>query len=236
MKSIINGKYIYAAAFVLVLILLGVVIMVMRLGIAYKGGLASFTNEKGIEEINSVKKKKILSIIIKKDGESECMKVTPDGVVRIYKTCSDDLESAARLQDPKNILKLFRVLSDSDLEKLRERGSGDFYEITIQTDEGTEIIYVTDDDDDGIVPIIEDIKGDLPSPTPAPSTQASPSPLASPSPVPSPSPGFSPLPSATPQASASSQATFSCEFDENGNKRPLNVSNIICSTEPSPAP
>lgn len=239
MKRIFKGRFIYLLAIIFVLIIAGLIILAVRFGSAYKGGLANFSNQTSTEEVKSLKKKKILNITVKKSGEAACMQVTPDGIVRIFTTCNDDLEIAARPQDPKNILKLFKILSESDLDKLREPGSGEYYQLIIQTDEGTETIYIPVSSSGGseIIQTIVNIKGDIPSPVASPSGSQAPGHSSSPQlqPTPSPSSYFA-TPSPSSGTQASSQIGFSCEFDEFGNKRPLNVSNIICSSEPSPLP
>src|SRR3989344_8837826 len=104
---------IYIAAFLLILVIGSTVVVVMRLGVAYKGGLSSLTGQKLPEEVSLKKKKNIKKITVQKEGSTDCMEVTPDGIVKIYTTCGQNLDSANRLTDTKNILKLFKLISES---------------------------------------------------------------------------------------------------------------------------
>ncbi len=238
MRSFFKGKMIYLLGAVFIVTLVGIIIYTILFGNAYKEGLDSFTNQNSSQEITSDKKKKIMRVTIKKEGETQCIKVTPDGIVRIYATCDEDLESVTRPSDPKNILNLLKILTEADLKKFQGGMTGNYYILTIETDTGTETIYVssTSDIGDDIIQTIEDIKEDLSSPIPRVSAEASPFSSANPLFTPPASPLFSPLPSVLPSGEGSSQQVFSCEFDAQGNRKPFNISNIICSTEPTPVP
>lgn len=240
MRKLLEGNSFIFTAGILVAIVGVTALVILGLGRAYKGGLDRFTNTQTPEEIILTKTKKIKSISIRKQNQSGCIHVTPDGIVRVYETCDETLDEAHRLNDPRNILKLFKLVQEGKLSTYQQ-GDGEVYVITVETDEGTQQYYIvvnegTPGGSGEIIDTVEDIEEDIPNPSPSngSSTSASTVPGSSTVLTPSPSlpPGSSPLPSPSP-----SIPPFECDFsDSRTGPKPYNVSNIICSTEPSSPP
>lgn len=226
----------YILGGILVIVFISSVVVILEVGKRYKGGLSQFMNEQTSQRVHSIKKKQIRKITIKKRGESDCFSVTPDGVVRRFAECDDNLTDADRITNTKNILKLFKILSEIDLTKYKEKRDG-AYELVIETEDGLETIYIDIGEDTGeIIEIIEDIEEEIPASSPEPSIFESPSSSGQVSPSPFASGGYYATPTPTPSGGFG-QTSFTCEFtDAQGNRKPYNVSNIICSTEPSPIP
>lgn len=240
MNKMLVSRTVVIAAIAFVIIIVVITIVTINLGRAYKGGLASFINQNTTNEVKLKEKKEVKRITIKKRGQKTCMQVTPDGIVRIFNTCGGDLTDATRLPDPKHILELFKIVTETDLSKLPTTGKGEVYTLTIETDHGTETVFVVLNSGSPtggqIGQIIQSVTGDLPQPAPS-TTVFIPTPTAGGSiiPVASIFPGSSPGVQVTP--SANPAQTFSCGFsDVPGKKKPMNVSNVICSTQPSPIP
>jgi hypothetical protein len=182
------------------------------------------------------------------EDEHGCMEVTPDGVVRTFATCGGELVDANRIADPKFLLKLLDAVSVMDTTPYRVRPkTGVVITLHIQTDTENITVYLPASspspsyDPGTIEGLIHLVQGDLPQPTQTP-VPGGPSvtPTATTIPIsgtPSPTPTLAPwiTPTVTPEAS--NLTPFTCGFseDESG-KKPLNVSNYICSTQPSPAP
>src|SRR3989344_9094467 len=135
MKKLLQGKYVWITLGALILILIGIGVFIYGFGTAYRRGLATLIQPP--PEALTLKKKKVVSrITVKKSGESGCIEMTPDGIVRVYENCEGELESAYRLVDPKNILKLFKLVSERNLATSPKPGQV-VYELTLETDEGT---------------------------------------------------------------------------------------------------
>lgn len=240
-------KPIYILGIVLILIILVILVVVIRFGKAYQLGLAQFTPLTPQEVIKLKKTKNIRKITITKEDEESCLEVTPDGVVRIYTICNQELSQAVRLANPKNILKLFQAVVE---ERFASCEGQWMYELMIESEAGSERVCVATDisgggeggggggGGGGISGIIDEIIGDVPG-------TVSPSPGAG---VPSPTPGSSLLPSpassgqafASPSPSpptSTSPQPFVCNFSETGGSgKPYRVSNVVCTSEPSTAP
>lgn len=235
MKEWWEGKIIYIGLLAFALTVLITIYIIIQVGGAYKGGLSNFSNQQKPQELTLKKKKDIKRIIVRKHGEVSCMEVTPDGVIRQYNVCGGELTGAQRLNDSKNIVGLFKLVSESDLATLKRTG-GEYYELTIETDTGTQIVYVSAGSGSGgdIVQTIELVQGDVSGASPTPSDVSVPS--NSISIISSPSPGDMIIvnPSPTPEPSAAIQQSFECDFIKDETKKPWNVSNFICSTQPSP--
>lgn len=237
MKKLLRGKYIWITLGAFTLLLIGIGVFIYGFGTAYRRGLATLTQP--LPEALTLKKKKIVSrITVKKSGESGCIEVTPDGIVRVYENCEGELTSAHRLIDPKNILKLFKLVSERDLEKSKKSGDN-VYELILDTESGKEVVYVIIDGGDGeIIQAIENIKGDVPGPVATPAISPAPqTPVATPPAGSSPQIVSSPQPSATPPTGGQTTIPFVCDFSETSDsKKPYRVSNVVCTTEPSPVP
>ena len=236
MKDWWKWKIIYLGLMVFALIVLITIYLIIKLGGAYRGGISLYSSNQATSQTLILKKKKdIKRITIRKQGEVGCMEVTPDGIVRQYSVCGSDLTDVQRLNDSKNIVQLFKLVSENELIGQRNTG-GQLYELTIQTDTGTQVVYYSVNGASGasteIVQTIQLIQGDLSSPSPSSSSALLPT--STPHAAASSSPGDTIViyPSPTPAVSVTSQLPFTCDFIESGvKKKPFNVSNIICSTE-----
>jgi hypothetical protein len=228
--------------FALLLVLTFVVII--RIGKSYEWGLLGFTKEQPPDEISLVKKKQLKKITIRRGDEAGCMEVTPDGAVRIYSTCGTDLERAHRPTDPKNVLKLFKLVSERDIATVGDTTApGTLYVLTIESDEGIETVYIVVLEDtpqsiQDIIEIIEEIEADVPFPsvTPLGSTPAPTSPASS---TGTPVPSVTLIPTAGPTPTPTGPAVdlgFLCDFFETTGPKPYNISNFVCSTGPTPYP
>ncbi len=220
------------------------IIMLLILGVAfgglYKRKLSDIVGQPQISELTSIEVKKIKKVTFQKRNTSSCIEVIPDGIVRIYTVCGEELDSAYRLDQNRNINKLFKTLQEKDFKSKRFSDTDEVYQVTLETETGTEIFYIvigSDDEGEELLEIIEDIQEDIPRPSPSwkgPSTSGDGS---SPFPSTAPSVGQNPSASPSPTPTSGPVLTFTCEFTESGgSKRPYNVSNVICTSEPSPAP
>lgn len=240
MNKVFNNKFILLSGGVLLLVLLITVVVVFGIGKAYKGGLTNILNQPPPPESASIKKKEIKRITIKKNGEAGCLELTPDGVVRVYSVCGEELDQASRLTDPKNILKLFNLLSERELSKALKKGKV-VYQLVVETDSGSEIYYVTSEGDNGedeIIKTVEQIQGDIPHNSPSPHTNpATPPPGSSSYPTTTPFASGVVIPSASPGTGGQLTFPFVCDFsDSGGTHKPYRVSGVVCTTEPSPVP
>src|SRR3989344_7503164 len=236
-----KGMPIYVTAAIFVGVLVLVILVVFALGKVYQGGLSRLNGESTPNEYGIKKKKQIRKITLQKGDEAGCFEIMPDGVVRVYAECGGELTNAARYQDPKRILQLFEMVSAKDLTKYRNSGPGQIYTLTIESDEGTEVITIVINDQNSdeinqVIDTIDTILEDFPDPTPQPSGVA-PQPsapiLPGQSPAPSPSlSGSSPLPSGSGTGGVE-LTPFSCNFTENfASSKPYRVSNTVCTDEP----
>ncbi len=230
------------AGVLFVLVVAATSLTIFGIGNAYKKGIANFVNQKEPEKLTLFKKKTVKKITIKNSAERGCIEVTPDGAVRVYSVCGQTLTGAERLADPKHILKLFKLVTEEDLGAYTQKSAGTLYQVAIETDSGTQTVYLVLSESGGvaqtIIRTIQTIINDLPKPTPIVGL----SPTSVPTPIggsltraPT---GTSFLPTATPTIAPSSEVqTFTCGFSESGDKKkPYNISNIVCSTEPTPIP
>lgn len=239
MKQMTQNQWVYIGGGVLVAIIVGATVLVLGIGKAYQKGLINYETETS-QEMTTREKKTIKKITVQKTGEDNCIEITPDGIVRTYSVCNERLSDANRLTDLKNIFKLFKLVSEKDLSSYKNK-IDKAYKITIETDKGTETYYLIDDGSNNVGSEILDTVDDVIKDTPHPNPSSSVSPFSSSSwisnPFPSASSGnnnSSPQPSS--DGTSQPGETFSCGFTESGNKKPIAVSNVICSTEPSPIP
>jgi hypothetical protein len=241
MQKFIKDRLVLIVGIIFVLVLTIIIVVIFKFGLAYKGGLENLSDSsQNKNEFELSKKKPVKKITFKNQDDGGCIEVTPEGIVRVYIDCNKELGSAARLNDPSNILKLIKLVSETDWEKYKKKISGGYYEIDIETESGITTIYLPDGgsgNTDEIEKIIDDIKKDIPNESPLPTNiPASLSPYVSswPSILPS---GETIFMSPGPSPSGIIINPFICPFAESGGKKkPVNVSNIICSNDPSPAP
>jgi hypothetical protein len=229
---------------IIIVILVLIIIAFILFLISKTQGLSSSpidTNSILNEPIYFKDTKRLRKIIVQDEETGECLEISNDGVVKRYETCEGKLMDSTRLFDPKRIIQLFEYASRIDPSKYRSKPEGSSIRLILYTDSGTEIVYVpVTDDEESISEIIDLIVGDLPQPTPTEyvipgtPTPTLPGTTIIPTSVPTATlyPGITPTPGPTGQ-----QQPFTCGFfDDPYEQRPYNVTNAICSTEPSPAP
>lgn len=242
MQKLLKNRFFLIAGSIFISILVITAFLIFKFGRGYGEGLENILDDnQNNRQIQLTKKKPIKKIVFKNTDNTGCTEVTPEGIIRVYTDCNKELDQAARLTDPKNILKLIKLVSETDWEKYQIKGVGSYYEIVIEMEGENLTIYLPDDGSavsDEIIQTITDVQKDIPGASPSPSSAGAsflPSVSVYPSLTPSGWGGWaSPLPSASGDAA---QQTFTCLFTESGGKKkPVNVSNIICSTDPIPAP
>lgn len=189
--------------------------------------------------ISKNERKQLRKITIEDD--SGCLEVTPDGVVRMYADCDGTLTSISRPIDPKRIIQLYEYTSRVNTADYRQPPTqGEYIRMIIETSGGSQVVFIpVVSGPESISDTIDLIKGDIPKPSPTPLATLMPTPTL---------PGQTPLPTqtATPTqpaiitptvAISTTPRPFTCGFaDDPTDKRPYNVTNVICSTQPSPAP
>jgi hypothetical protein len=220
--------------FLLSIILLIVILVAQNLGKNYQAGLEQIQTDQN-QQFFTRDKRRIRKVFVERDGK--CLVIGEDAVVRTYDTCDGELQNIHRLADPKHVLELLEFVSRLDPSKYRQKPSGFSLKLIIQTDNGTEVIYIPvgGGGPDSIPDVIDLIEGDLPQPTQTPFPTIIPSPtlpgttiIPSLTPTPTWLPGVSPTPYLTP-----TPALFICDyFDDPTDVRPYNVSSFLCSEEP----
>ncbi len=204
-----------------------------------------------IQETELPQKKNIKKITVQRGNDVECIEITPDGAVRIFETCGGDLVAAYREQNTTAIAQLFNKLARTDFSLYSFPPDNDMlrvsvYTIIIQTDTGTETVYLYFDPSrpsqaNDVVKLIDTVVNDKPTPT------ATATPVVTTSPT---APGNTGTPSPTLSQGASAPTTtptptgqvsqgdflkdpFTCVYYDT-DSRPHRVSNVVCSTEPLP--
>ncbi len=185
----------------------------------------------------------IRRITVIQENDDSCLDILPNGVVQRYETCGGEMKDAYRAPDPKYILRLMQLASQIDLAEHQRYPSGRYLTIVVETDEGTHTLYIPiEEENNDIATLIRQIQEDIPQHTPMPTVFTNtPTPTQGMSITSTPTvslsitPGSSPTVRPTPSDIVDNP--FTCGyFEETGRQRPYNVSNFICTTEPSPAP
>lgn len=228
----ISGKNapLITISIVFVIITIVIIVVLFNIGKTYRKGLLNIVNQPSPQANLLIKRKEIRKITIQKNDNKSCIEVTRDGVVRVYDSCQGSLTDAVRLNDSRNILKLFKVLSETDLASYQLGEGESLYTIIIETDEGTQSITVVIGND--IAKLIEDIEEDIPNPSASPLFSSVPNALPSSLPVSSLFPGSSLTPSASPGQEEAQEIPFKCNFSETAENKPYRVSGVVCSEEP----
>lgn len=230
----------------LVMILVAVVLVLRQIGFAYGQGLKIFEGRESHEPAALAKNARIRKITVKKSDTGECIEVTPDGAVRVYKTCGGDLEDAHRTSDTRTVQRLFTLVTETG-SKTYVPGST---EVMVELEDGSVVtVYIPPGGDAGgggggsgsgggsdIDNIIDEIKGDGPTPTAPPGATGTP--LVTPTFAPTMPAGPTPTPNpfATPTPTPEPEKPFTCDFYDTGGSqaKPYRVSNVVCSTQPQP--
>jgi hypothetical protein len=255
MKIVSKGKPLFFVGVIFVGILCLIVVALVRIGGAYRSGLNRFSTEEQISDVTHTERQKIRKITIKNTTGSGCMEVTPDGVIRFYNVCQKELSDARRVTDTKFILRLYKKMAETDLTTLPDATNSvcSGYIMTLETDAETKTVCVqnktegdnisgggggaNNGDIGEIITIIDQVIDNIP-PTPTMTPDPG-NPTIVPGTSISPTPTDMVLPSwgVTPTPTVATARPFICDFtDVQGKKRPYTISNIICSTGPSPGP
>ena len=177
MKHMTQNQWIYVVGGILTAVMVGAMMVIFAIGKAYQKGLTNFQNNTPTQEVTTREKKTIRKITLQKEGETGCTEITFDGIVRTYDTCNEKLSDANRLTNLKNVFKLFKLVSEEDLSKYKNKTGDTLYTITVETDTGTQIYYLVSNAGTGgeIIKTVNDIKDDAPHPSarPTPSLLAS---------------------------------------------------------------
>ncbi len=238
-----KSSLLFVSGGLLVIVFLLIILTSSRFGKAYQKNIRTVSDEPEPKSLTIFRRDTIKKVTIRKSGDQGCMELTPDGAVRVYTVCGKRLKQAVRLSDSKYITKLFKLVTEEDLSFYQQKKDDSIYEVTLETDTGIKTLYlVLDVGSDSVAQVIIQtiisISQDMPKPSPE--SGQTPFPTESENiqqgtltPTAILDIGF-PTPGPTGTVNAQS---FTCGFTEGGNiKKPFNISNIICSTEPSPAP
>jgi hypothetical protein len=255
-----GNKQIIIIGIILLVVILACIILITAIGKAYQSGLSKFSPDKVSEGYTYKTKAKITKIKIHKMDDLGCIDVSPDGAVRVYATCDKILTDASRVSDATNILRLFKQISELDLTNIKSTDVCDTYTITVETNESQKNICLTDIANqlnqtpgmggngntsggtgtqiiDQIIETIENIKQEI---IPTPTLISSPTPqFEGGTPVVNePSPTGDSIQNdilETPTPTVKPLVPFICGFSgSSGSNKPYNISNIICSNEPTP--
>lgn len=259
MKIFDKRKTLFLTAGIFIIILTLLVVVLIRIGGAYRSGLNTFSLDEQISDVTHTERQKINKITIKNLTNSGCMEVTPDGIIRVFSICEKELSEARRVTDTKYILQLYKRMTEIDLSTFQDATTVvcDGYSIIVETDIEKKAVCLkntsgntnpsggnTGGSDgqgggsaDEIITIIDKVIDNIPS-TPTPTLDPV---VLTATPVPgnsiTPTPIVIPSWGSTPTPTIAAARPFICDFtDAQGNKRPYTISNIICSTEPSPGP
>jgi len=238
-KSMKNSKNIRPLLLVGVLfisIVLLIILMITRIGNSYEQRIDTLEKPQSKTNMNIRTVKIVRKVTVHDENGQGCTEITQDGVVRKYSICGQQLETADRLKNPKNITKLFRKISERDWLEVSPSPSSRIVRVTFETDEGNQTYYliIEDDDDQEIIDVLDDIEDDIPPSFPTPTGILQPTVAPSVNPLISPTPTqYIPPWAPTPTTQQSAQQPFLCGYTEDG--KPTNISNTLCSTEPTPA-
>lgn len=249
-----SSKQIFIFGLILAAIVTLSVIVVIGIGKSYRLGLSRYAQDNGPGQVTHNVREKIRKIKFQKGDAEGCIEVTPDGAVRIYKTCGqEELTDAYRETDTRNILRLFKQASETDFSEIKTADSCGTYLLTITTESSTKTFCLSDigsgngsnGQSGGEEQVISDIIGtidtiisDIPVPTPTviqPST--SPTDYIFPDISPTIIPSQTDYPWITPEITPTGEPDkpFTCDFyDALGSKKPYRVSSVVCSTVPQP--
>lgn len=253
----LKGKPLIYFGIALIFLVLGIAFILTRIGSAYKTNLDRFTEQRNPSSVTHMEKEQIRKITLQRNGDPGCMEVSPDGVVRLYSVCGTELSDARRITDPKYILALYKKVAESAFVFITQEESAacQGYIMTVQTDSGLRLVCLNNSSSgqsggssggsggsggggiDDIIETIEKIIEDIP-PTPTPTGyMTNPTPTIDIYTSPTPTTEIVPPWEMTPTPPMIILQPFTCDFtDLLGKKKPFNVSNIICSSQPTPAP
>ncbi len=249
MKQRDDNKIILVTGAVLVILVILVVVIVSRIGNRYGSNIASVSNQPPPAQSSHTEKETITRLRIQRPGEKGCMEVSPDGSVRQYAVCQEELVSARRLNDAKYIIRLMKLVSEAKYAEYDGTSYCSTYLIHVETESGTRTFCV-DSVNGGsggggtgpgpgadIIRTIEDIIEEIPqnTPTPGPGVSTYPTPTIFGQPTDTPTPTGEVYITPTPVPTGTNKG-FTCDFDENGARKPFAVSGVVCSTDPIPIP
>jgi hypothetical protein len=251
----LNQKHLIIIGAVLFGVLIVCLILITGIGNAYKSGLSRFTDNNTPANTTLIEREKITRITLKNGKDKGCIEVTPDGAVRIYDICGEQLSDANRISDTTNITRLFKQVSELNLKNITGTNECSTYIINVETASGQKNFCLTDLKNAGtqngnpnqnnqqvidriitdIKQTIDDIITEIPKPTPtsaAVPTQPDIIPTIPPVQTLAPSQILPPFvsPTAIPEPTG---GTFTCDFDTSGKTgKPYRVSNVVCTSLP----
>lgn len=256
----LTTKHLYLLGGILVLIFAISAVYIFFIGKAYQSGISHYTENNQPSSITHNEREKITKITIQKQDDKSCIEVSPDGAVRVYKTCDKDLTNARRIADTTNITSLFKKISEIDLSLVKASTSCDSYLIAVETASSSKTICLSDiessysgnvvnssgtEDNSKTVAkvivseIIQDIDNiiiAIPDSTPTPTLRLSQNPEVTVTAYPTPSTDTQLwlLPSGMPNPTDILKP-FLCEFNSASvSGKPYRVSNVVCSSQPQP--
>lgn len=250
MKNIFKDKVLFIGGIILIIVIVVIVILTIKVGNAYKSKLSDTTTQAPLP-ITHTEKDAITKVSITNNNDNSCIEITPDGAIRVYSECGTKLVTAHRTTDIRYTAKLYKTLyempeSESQTQSTIDNCEG--YIITIETENNTRKVCITKDSQNGgdtsqnsfqqtinndIIDTIDKIIEDIPPTPTVTSSPNQPTSTLSPSSTVNPSQPMIPTVIPTPTVTSAPQKPFTCDFlDVNGKKRPKNVSNVICSTDP----
>jgi hypothetical protein len=256
MKDILKDKSIYLIGLAFIVLLVVIVFVALKIGSAYRSGINKLSDQPSPGNVTHTTKEKIRKLTLKNGNNKGCIEITPDGIVKVYEICGEKLSDSNRLSDTKNIIRLFKIVDETEFSASSSTNEAVNncinYVLTIQTDNGEKNICLENEQggssngttngggNNGIVgdiiKTIEDIINDIP-PTPTVTDNPyQPTPTAEATTTIEPTESIQPGEFTTPTPTVVVQKPFTCDYvvDSTGKKRPFNVSNILCSSEPAP--
>jgi hypothetical protein len=153
MKDFLKTKSVYLIGLVLVVVVALIIIMVLRIGNAYKSGISQISNQPPPGEVTHNVRQTIRQITFRKSDDKGCTEVTADGIVRTFSTCGTDLSGANRMTDSSNILRLFKLAGEMDASPEATSAAAlaacSGYIMTIKTDTDTKSVCINSSNSGG---------------------------------------------------------------------------------------
>lgn len=249
MKTVFHNKVIVIIGVVFLLVVLGTVIVTGQFGNALGMRFNSITPPINTDPVSGREKKQIKRVTLQNDDDTKCIQVTPDGIIRVFETCEGEATNAARSQENKIVQELFKRIEETTFtSQYRRRPNGKSIIVTVETEQGTEVLYLPvssggngsglDNQIQQIVETIDKITDIVTLPTPTPQITDTPTPTLPPGVTSTPTPTTTvtgPTPTDTPVPTGTiAPQPFTCGFTETNGPKPYNISNYVCTTEPTP--
>lgn len=245
-----NGLILLGGVFLTVIMTVFVILYLV--GRTYQTRIASVSEQKQPQPMEHTVREEITKITVK-NTSNDCIEFTRDGAARTLVDCGEEIASAQRLTDTRSLNRMFKIIAETNFTAVPSYQSDqecDGYIITIYTISGFNTVCLSPYPDnqgnqtynqftqviDDIVDIIDDVIAQLePTPTILMPTPTGTIPtvhyLSTPTPT---------LPvgigTPTPTVTGTPISAFICDYTEGSTKKPYSISNIICSSGPTPGP